>query len=131
MKHQLGLGLSVEFVDGTLLLSQTLWDDEKNEETTFNMCVSPEQWAALHDYLRLPEELPRPDPQVYERRQRQQTGEPTMKIHKLAVIRNRPSERTKRYRRYTRCGIRVSKSAAQRRWHMVDCKNCLRTKRRP
>ncbi len=53
-----------------------------------------------------------------------------MKIHKNAVIRNRPSERkaTGPFR-WTRCGLRIQPDHTQDRWPGVTCKNCLRTKK--
>lgn len=60
-----------------------------------------------------------------------------MKIHKNAVIRNRPVERIAQEDRdvyvfrWTRCGLRTPKDHTRDRWARVDCKNCLRTKRRP
>ncbi len=54
-----------------------------------------------------------------------------MKIHKNAVIRNRPQEDRDVYVfRWTRCGLRIQKDHTRDRWRHVDCKNCLRTKRK-
>lgn len=50
-----------------------------------------------------------------------------MKIHKVAIIRNRVAE-FKGGRRYTRCGIEVHKKFTRREWRGVTCRNCLRTK---
>ncbi len=54
-----------------------------------------------------------------------------MKIHKVAVIRNRTAENVQSvvmFGRYTRCGVRLAMAFVTDKWPKVTCKNCLRTK---
>ena len=51
-----------------------------------------------------------------------------MKIHKVAIIRNRPSEKLAGLVAYTRCGIEIDKRITRKEWRKVTCKNCLRTR---
>ena len=54
-----------------------------------------------------------------------------MKIHKNAIIRNRPSEKlSPGCRRATRCGALLRSTLTRDSWRGVTCKNCLKTKRK-